>query len=77
DITDGFGIFDKPILKLMQGQIAQRLPRSMQLTSEHLRLHLPALLKAAGYQALVPLIRHLELKSIANRLVIFLRVVAE
>lgn len=77
DITDGFGMFDKPILKLMQGQIAQRLPKSMELTSDHLRLHVPALLKAAGYQSLVPLIRHLELKSIANRLVIFLRVVAD
>ncbi|MEL7162257.1 MAG: hypothetical protein AAFN92_15985 [Bacteroidota bacterium] len=76
DITDGFGFLDKPILKLMQGQLAQRLPKGVELTSDHLRLHVPALLTAAGYQQLVPLIKHLQLQSVANRLVLFVRITA-
>jgi len=39
EITDGFRLFDKPIIKLMQSQIAERLPRGIELTSNHLRLH--------------------------------------
>jgi len=76
EITDGFGFLDRPILKLMQGQIAQRLPKGVELTSDHLRLHIPALLTSAGYQKLLPLLHHFELKSIANRLVVFLRLKA-
>lgn len=76
DITDGFKLFDKPIIKLMQGQIADKLPKGIKLTSNHLRLHVPALLTSAGYQKLVPLIKELRLTSEANRLVIRLRVVA-
>ena len=67
---------DKPIIKLMQGQIAEKLPRGIELTSAHLRLHVPALLTAAGYQKLVPLIKHLQLRSEANRLVLELHMVA-
>jgi len=76
DITAGFKLFDKPIIKLMQGQIAEKLPRGIELTSDHLRLHVPALLTSAGYQKLVPLIKELRLTSEANRLVVRLRVVA-
>lgn len=76
DITDGFRFIDKPIIKLMQGQIAEKLPRGIELTSDHLRLHVPALLTAAGYQKLVPLIQHLQLRSEANRLVIGLHLAA-
>jgi len=70
DITDGFRMFDKPIIKLMQGQIAERLPKGIELTSDHLRLHIPALLTAAGYQSLVPLIKKLQLSSEANMLIV-------
>lgn len=77
DITDGFKMFDKPIIKLMQSQIAERLPRGIELTSDHLRLHVPALLTSAGYQQLVPLIKSLRLRSEANRLVIEARIVAD
>lgn len=76
DITDGFRLFDKPVIKLLQGQIANKLPRGVEFTSSHLRLHVPALLTAAGYQQLVPLIKELRLVSEANRLVLRLRVVA-
>jgi hypothetical protein len=76
NITAGFKLFDKPIIKLMQGQIADKLPRGIELTSDHLRLHIPALLTSAGYQKLVPLIKELRLTSEANRLVIRLRVTA-
>jgi len=75
DITDGFRLFDKPIIKLMQGQIADKLPRGIELTSNHLRLHVPALLTSAGYQKLVPLIQQLRLRSEANRLVVEGRIV--
>lgn len=77
EITAGFKMFDRPVIKLMQGQIADRLPRGIELTSDHLRLHIPALLTSAGYQQLVPLIKSLRLRSEANRLVIEARIVAD
>lgn len=76
NIISGFKLFDKPIIKLMQGQIADKLPRGIELTSNHLRLHIPALLTAAGYQKLVPLIKELRLTSQANRLVVRLHIVS-
>ncbi len=76
DITDGFRFIDKPILKLMQGQLADKLPRGIELTADHLRLHVPALLTAAGYQKLVPLLRHLQLSSRPNQLVVHLHLSA-
>lgn len=76
DITDGFKMFDKPIIKLMQGQIAERLPKGIELTSDHLRLHVPALLTSAGYQSLVPLIKDLRLTSEANVLILQLHLEA-
>jgi hypothetical protein len=77
DITDGFRLLDKPIIKLMQSQIAERLPRGIELTSNYLRLHVPALLTSAGYQQLVPLMKSLRLRSEANRLVIEAQIIAE
>ncbi|TXF83694.1 hypothetical protein FUA23_21470 [Neolewinella aurantiaca] len=76
DITDGFKLFDKPIIKLMQRQIADKLPRGVELTSDHLRLHVPALLTSAGHQKLVPLIKELRLTSQPNQLVVRLRISA-
>ena len=76
DITDGFRLLDKPIIRLMQGQISERLPKGIELTSNHLRLHVPALLTAAGYQSLVPLIKKLQLSSEANVLIIQLHLKA-
>ncbi len=76
DITAGFKLFDKPIIKLMQGQIADKLPRGIELTSDYLRLHVPALLTSAGYQKLVPLIKQLQVTSEANRLVVHLQIVS-
>lgn len=76
DITDGFRFMDKPIIKLMQGQIAEKLPRGIELTADHLRLHLPALITAAGYQKLVPMIKHLQLSSQPNQLLVRLHLSA-
>jgi hypothetical protein len=70
DITDGFRFMDKPIIKMMQGQIAEKLPKGIELSADYLRFHVPALLTTAGYQKLVPLIKQLQLRSEANRLVI-------
>jgi hypothetical protein len=55
---------------MMQGQIAEKLPKGIELSADYLRFHVPALLTAAGYQKLVPLIKQLQLRSEANRLVI-------
>lgn len=77
DITDGFRLLDKPIIKLMQRQIAERLPKSIELTADHLRLHVPAVLKAAGYQSLVPLVKRLQLESKDNQLVLTLHLLAK
>ena len=76
DITDGFRRIDNAIIKLMRGQIADKLPKGIELTSDHLRLHVPALLTAAGYQPLVPLIRRLQLTARANQLVLTLHLTA-
>lgn len=75
-ITAGFKLLDKPIIKLMQSQIAEKLPTGIELTSDHLRLHIPALLTSAGYQKVVPLIKELRLTSQANRLVLRLRIIS-
>ncbi len=76
DILAGFRLFDKPVINLMQSQIAEKLPRSLRLTSDHLRLHVPALLKAMDLQELVPLIKRLQLQSRANQLVLTLHLTA-
>lgn len=76
DITDGFRMLDKPVIKLMQRQIAEKLPKSIELTADHLRLHVPAVLTAAGYQSLVPLVKRLQLQSRANQLVLTLHLLA-
>ena len=77
DITGGFRLLDKPIIKLMQGQIAENLPKGIELPSRHLRLHIPALLTAGGYQAIVPMVKRLQLQSKANQLVITLHFLAQ
>ena len=76
DIVDGFKFLDKPLIKLLGGQLEERLPRGVELTTKYLRLHLPALLTAAGRQALVPLIHRLRLTSEDNKLVIDLHLKA-
>ena len=76
DIVDGFRLLDKPIIKLMQGQIDERLPRSLQITTNYLRLHVPALLRALEFEALIPLVKRLQLSFTANQLVITLHIVA-
>lgn len=76
DIIDGFRLLDKPIIKLMQGQIDGRLPKSLQITSKHLRLHVPALLRIMELEALTPLIKHLQIRSKANQLELTLHIVA-
>lgn len=76
-IADGFKFFDKPLIGLMQGQIEQRLPEGVEFTAQHLRLHLPALLRRAGYQALVPLIHRLQLRSEPNQLILDLIIKAD
>lgn len=73
-ITDGLKFFDKPLINLMRGQIEARLPKGIELTSDYLRIHLPALMTKAGYRSLVPLLRELRLTSEANRLVLSIRI---
>lgn len=76
DITDGFRMLDKPVIRLLQSQVADKLPKGVEVTSNYLRFHVPALMTAAGYQALVPLIKRLQLESKANQLVLTLHLLA-
>ncbi len=77
DIVSGLKFLDKPLIKLLSGQLEARLPKGVELTTSYLRFHLPALLTAAGRQALVPLIRELRVTSEDNKLVLDLRLVSE
>ena len=70
DIIDGFKFLDKPLIRLLGGQIEERMPKGVEFTSKYLRLHVPALLTKAGYQQFVPLLRKVELKSEDNFLVV-------
>lgn len=62
-ITSGFKFMDKPVIRLMQSTIAEKLPNGIEFTADHLRLHIPALLTNAGYQKFVPLLHHLEIQG--------------
>ncbi|OAV46160.1 hypothetical protein [Lewinella sp. 4G2] len=63
EITEGFKFMDKPVIRLMQSTIEKKLPKGIEFTSSHLRIHVPAMLTNAGYQQLVPLIQHLEVRG--------------
>lgn len=76
DIVDGFKFMDKPVIRVMQSTIAEKLPKGIEITSDYIRLHVPALLTAAGYQPLVPLIKRLQLEAGDNRLVLTLHLLA-
>ena len=77
DIVDGFRFLDKPVIRLMQNQIAEKLPPGIELTSNYLRLHVPALLKNAGYQAFIPLLQSVQVRSEANALTLDVRLKAK
>jgi hypothetical protein len=74
DIINGFKLFDKPILKLLHGQLTERLPKGVELTTEYLRIHLPTLLSAAGQEAIIPLLHRLALRSEQHRLLLYLHI---
>ncbi|NJC25370.1 hypothetical protein [Neolewinella antarctica] len=63
DITEGFKFMDKPVIRLLQSTIEKKLPKGIEFSSDYLRIHVPAMLTKAGYQKLVPLIRHLEIRG--------------
>jgi hypothetical protein len=69
-ITDGLKFFDKPLINVLRGQIEARLPKGIELSSSLLRIHVPALITKAGYRNLLPLIKNIQLRSEANRLVL-------
>ena len=77
DIIEGLGFLDRSLISALQGVIESKLPKGVELTSKYLRLHVPALLNHLGYQQLVPLIRHLEVRSEPNRLLLLLHLQAE
>ena len=60
-ITDGFRFLDKPLIGLMEGQIRDRLPAGVELTSNYLRLDVGELLRAGGKEAYASSIRGLQL----------------
>ncbi|WP_116125671.1 hypothetical protein [Lewinella sp. IMCC34183] len=77
DIKDGLGFLDRSLISLLQGMIESKLPKGVELTSNYLRLHVPALMTDLGYQQLVPLVQLLSVKSEANRLILDLHLKAE
>jgi hypothetical protein len=72
DIVKGLKFLDKPLINLVRGQLEARLPRGVRVSSDHLHLHVPALLTSLGYQSLVPLLHRLQITSEADRLVLHL-----
>ncbi|MCP9236596.1 hypothetical protein [Lewinella sp. JB7] len=76
DIESGLKFLDKPLINLVQGQIESRLPRGVDVSSDYVRIHMPALLTHLGYQQLVPLIHQLRISSEANRLLLHLHLKA-
>ncbi len=76
-IEEGLRFLDRSLINVLQGQLEKRLPRGIELSSKNLRIHVPALMTHLGYQRLVPLIRSLEVKSEASRLILNLHLKAE
>ena len=76
EITDGFKFMDKPVINLMQSTIEKKLPKGIEFTSSHLRIHVPAMLTNAGYQQFVPLIKHLEVRGGDDEVAILLHIKA-
>ena len=68
DILNGFKFMDKPVIRLMQSTIEKKLPSGIEFSSSHLRIHVPRTLTNAGYQHLVPFIKHLELRGGADKI---------
>ena len=62
-ITDGFKFLDKPLIALMEGQIRDRLPAGVKLTSSYLQLNVVQLLQSSGKGAYASSIRSLQLSS--------------
>ena len=76
-IEDGLGFLDRSLISMLQGTIEKKLPRGVELSSQRLRIHVPALLTHLGYQQLAPLIQSLEVRSEANRLILNLHLKAQ
>lgn len=76
-IEEGLGFLDRGLISVLQGTIEKKLPRGVELSSQRLRIHVPALLTHLGYQQLAPLIRQLEVRSEANRLILNLQLKAQ
>lgn len=76
NILSGFRLLDKPLISLLQKQIAERLPAGTAFTGEYLQLHVPALLNRLGYQAFVPLIQQFQLNAHNGKLILTLHLKA-
>ena len=76
-IEDGLGFLDRGLISMLQGTIEKKLPRGVELSSQRLRIHVPALLTHLGYQQLAPLIQQLEVRSEANLLILNLHLKAQ
>ena len=76
-IEDGLGFLDRGLISVLQGTIEKKLPRGVELSSQRLRIHVPALLTHLGYQQLAPLIHQLEVRSEANLLILNLQLKAQ
>ncbi len=76
EIVSGFKFIDKPVIRVMQNTIAEKLPKGVEFSSSRLRVHVPAMLTQAGYQQLAPLLHQLEVRGGDNQLIINLHLKA-
>ena len=77
DILDGLQFFDKPIIKLAQGMLAEKLPAGVELSSKRLRIHFSRLVAELGHGYVLPLLHALRIESHPDRLQLLLHVQAE
>ncbi|MEL6274600.1 MAG: hypothetical protein AAFU03_05835, partial [Bacteroidota bacterium] len=69
DIVDGLRFFDKPLINLGKGIIAEKLPGGVELSSERLSIHFSQLVNSLGYGYLVPIIAAARLGSERDTLI--------
>lgn len=76
DILSGLQFFDKPIIQLARGIIAEKLPAGVELSSKRLRIHFSQLVTALGHAYALPLLHAVRLESHPNQLQVLLHVQA-
>jgi len=72
DIVDGLKFFDKPLINLGKGMIAEKLPGGVELSSKRLSIHFSQLFGSLGFGYLLPAIAAARLNSERETLILHL-----